>query len=186
MKTVLGILVLLTTASAVVAQDTDFQARLLIHEQWIGKSGWGIGAWQNVPDFTREGPFRALLVAGPMYKAKNFWIEFMGGGFVDAAGQFDPVLNVRSVARVGRLSIFNEALYTAEARTLLLDPNLTFQVRGPLWLGVESDLLFKEGRNSLGAGLRAAIKFSPKATVAVGYQVREGPDIVRLYVPIAF
>ena len=142
MRQALTILAILLSASIAHAQDTDIQVRLLIHEQWVSKSGFGIGAWQNVPDFTRAGPLRALLVAGPAYKTKGLWIEVMGGGFVDTVGKFDPVLNIRSVAKIGRFSMFNEVLYATEARTLLIDPNLTFQVRGLLWLGIESDLGF--------------------------------------------
>ena len=186
MKKMLVVLLLLAP-TVVWGQNGDFQPRLNIHEQWISKSDFGIGAWQNVPDFTREGPFRALFVAGPAYKTKGFWVEVMGGGFLDTEGRFDPVLNVRSVTKFGRFNLFNEALYATEARTLLLDPNLTFQVKGPFWIGLESDLLFKRGRNNLGFGPRVVLKFSSHATLALGYQRHTvGSHVLRSYFTLTF
>lgn len=165
----------------------DFQGRLLTHGQLVGKSGFGIGVWQNVPDFTREGPLRVLLVAGPAYKTKSFWIEVMGGGFAEAGEPFDPVINIRTVSEFGRFRLFNEGLYTKKAGSFLLDPNLILQVRGPLWVGIEADLLFKKGRDNLGIGPRIALKFSPHVTLALGYQVRTmDSNVLRSYLTLTF
>ena len=144
---------------------TDYQLRLLLHGQSVQEDEQGVGwaMWTTVPDVTGKS-FRVLAVTGPMWRSENLWIEVMGGMFANSEGLLDPVINVRSVAKFGRVSLYTEELYAFRPRRLVLQPNLMVKVSKRFGIGIGSDILLHTGENDVGIGLRGSFAISKRIT----------------------
>ena len=114
------------------------------------------------------------------------------GRLRDRGQKPDPVLDVRSnFALSNGLGLTTEYLRTFRTERDFLITTLTVLVpstRGRMRSGLESDLIWKEGPDSLGAGPRITLKLTNHLSWTLGYQFRSGtePDFVRSYVLFTF
>ena len=195
MKTITFVaMLLLAGAAEALAQQgpsTDLQARFLLHKQ-VAKPGIGFAGWAVASDVTNPAGQRALLVAGVGYKWKGGWVEVMPGAFAAQYQRPDPVLDVRSSFNLPEsLNLSVELLRAFRTERTIASFNLTVPVPGTdgrLRVGVESDLIFRDGPDGKGGGWRIGYKFSAHGSLAVAYQFRFGVErhVIRSYCLFSF
>ncbi|MBN2407074.1 MAG: hypothetical protein JXJ19_05205 [Elusimicrobia bacterium] len=194
MKKSICLIVLMLTASSVFAESADYQLRVLLHKQhYIGKSA-GLAGWWVLPDVTVEdNEWKSLVVAGPLFKYADGWIEVMGGAMIPEVGENDPVVNIRVLnKKIDRLGLFGDFEYFFEferfyffvmASTPLTLSGIECEV------GIESEnIIFPDKDDSYGIGPRLGIKFPwyKKASLCCSYEFRNDTDFIRNYILVNF
>ena len=188
-----------TAAGQTPSQNPNLQVRFLLHKQ-VAAPGFGWAGWAVASDVANPFGQRGLLVAGVGYKWQSGpstalrvnWIEVMPGAFVTEHQRPDSVLDVRSSFNLAKgLNLSVEGLRAFGTKRTLLITTFTALVPGTdgrLRVGGESDLIFKQGRDSPGVGPRMAVKLNSRLSWAVGYQFRLGPEpnFVRSYGLVTF
>jgi len=96
-------LVLLTLLSVLTFADegsknpTTFNSRLLIHGTKSITGPWSWAGWSVLPNYAAD-PSKVLVVTGPRYEGKNWWLETMAGflivdqegkGLIDIRASYD-------------------------------------------------------------------------------------------------
>ncbi len=189
-------LLLLTAAhvdaqSMVARDDVDYQLRLLLHKQHeIGTRGWGIAGWWVLPDVTaRPDRFRSLVLAGPLYRTPQRWLELMGGTLFRNDRDAETLVNLRFAERgIPGLIAIGDIEYYFNARRLywLLGAERRLLARRGAVLrgGVESEnITFPDRRRDLyGIGPRITLALPAGLAVTGAYQFRNDRDFVRAYV----
>lgn len=69
---------ILTFADKGVKGTATFNSRLLIHGIKPIAGPWGWAGWSVFPNYAAD-PSKALLVTGPRYEGKGWWVETMAG-----------------------------------------------------------------------------------------------------------
>jgi len=188
-----------TAAGQTPSQNPNLQVRFLLHKQ-VAAPGFGWAGWAVASDVANPFGQRGLLVAGVGYKWQSGpstalrvnWIEVMPGAFVTEHQRPDSVLDVRSSFNLAKgLNLSVEGLRAFGTKRTLLITTFTALVPGTdgrLRVGVESDLIFRDGPDGKGGGWRIVYKFSSHASLAVAYQFRFGVerDFIRSYCLFSF
>lgn len=192
LKVTIGVVLLLTATLPAVAQETDYQARFLLHTQ-MAPATVGFASWVILPDITEEPDPRLLTLGGLVWKTERQWIEFLFGGVSKKHTSFEPVADVRFSRNLKHnLRLFSEIYYSWSTDQLLVQNNLTRALKvtsGRLLLGAEAEAIFKPDGAIVGVGPRLVVRLPRMGTssLAVAYQQRsEGMNIVRSYLLIQF